>query len=376
MGRRSDEDPGREVAPDLAALDELMRAFDIEVDEDIDVDEDIVVDEVAGSGAEEPVDRRRDDRRGDGAGGPPAGVIAIADDELPDAVYVEGDLGGPGKRGRRSDLVVIDDDGAADLELLDDESGPTRIEPRLRDRREAVRRAADRKRNRWLVVVGVVLIAIVGVLAVLGSPLFSISADHLTVTGAVYTDRDRLDAVIDDLIGTPTLLVDTRALELELESIAWVDTARVRTSFPRSASIEIRERSALATFRGPDGRFRVIDREGRVLDVIDGQPIAYMLVTGPDALDLDQAAFAPVGYAAAAELVQALTPSVRGRVASVDVTGDGSQLRLLLDDGTEVRFGAADDLLVKLVRLENVIDRALAERATIIDVSTAEVTVR
>lgn len=392
MTRRPDDQPEREVVPDLAALDELMRAFDIEVDpvpsvgdprhDDIDDTDDI--DDIDDTDDAEEISDEIPDEQGwdeqgwddDPAAAPQPGVIAIADDELPDAVYVEGDLGGPGKRGRRNDLVFIDDDGAADLEPLDDESGPTRIEPRLRDRREAVRRAADRKRNRWIVVVGVVLLVIVGALAVLGSPLFSVSEDNLTVTGAVYTDRQRLDAVIDDLVGTPTLIVDTRALELELESIAWVDTARVRTRFPRSASIEIRERSALATFRGPDGRFRVIDREGRVLDVIEGQPIAYMLITGPDALDIEQAAFAPVGYAAAAELVQALTPSVRGRVMSVDVTGDGSQLRLLLEGGVEVRFGAADDLLVKLVRLENVLDRAIDERATVIDVSTAEVTVR
>jgi hypothetical protein len=120
----------------------------------------------------------------------------------------------------------------------------------------------------------------------------------------------------------------------------------------------------------------VIDREGRVLDVIDGQPIAYMLVTGPDALDLASGQFASAGYAAAAELVQALTASVRGRTASIDVTGDGSQLRMILDDGTEIRFGAADDLLVKLVRVETVLPTADQRGASIIDVSTAQVTLQ
>jgi hypothetical protein len=42
----------------------------------------------------------------------------------------------------------------------------------------------------------------------------------------------------------------------------------------------------------------------------------------------------------------------------------------------EVRLGSATELLVKLVRLENVLPGADAEGARLIDVSTAEVTLR
>lgn len=362
---RDDRDRSGEVVPDAAALDELLRAF-------------------APAGRDDDRDDRgrRDDGDDDhGAGDDGADddrhVIAIEDDELPDAVYVEGDLGGPGKKGRRDDLVFIDDDDTGDAVTLGSTSDTSgRIEPRIRDRRDAVRRAAGQRRVRWLALVAGVVVVAVAALAVGGSPLFSVAEDQVRVTGAVYTDRERLAAVVDELVGTPVLVADTRAAEEELERIPWVDTARVRTQFPRGATIEIRERAPMATFQGPDGRFRVIDRDGRVLDVIEGQPIAYMLVTGPDPVDVPEGAFAPAGYAAAAELVQALSGTVRGRVAAVDVAADGSQLRLLLDDGVEVRFGAADDLLVKLVRLENVIALADEEGARTIDVSTAEVTLR
>lgn len=371
------DDRSDEVEPDAAALDELLRAFTPNRTDGTDPAEPEPGDDRSAgdrAGEDDPTDTRAEAHA---ASSDDAHVIAIEDDELPDAVYVEGDLGGPGKQGRRDDLVFIDDDDTGDTVALDAAGGgPTRMEPRIRDRRNAVRRAADQKRFRWMIVVAGVLVVVVAALAVLGSPLFSIAEDRVRITGAVYTDRDRLGAVVDDLVGTPVLIADTRAAELELEQIPWVDTARVRTHFPRGASIEIRERSPMATFQGPDGRFRVIDRAGRVLDVLDGQPIAYMLVTGPDPVDAPEGAFAPTGYAAAAELVQALSGSVRGRVAAVDVTADGSQLRLLLDDGTEVRFGAANDLLVKLVRLENVIDRADDEGARVIDVSTAEVTLQ
>jgi cell division protein FtsQ len=303
-------------------------------------------------------------------------VIAIADDEFPpDAVYVEGDLGGPDTSGDRP-VVFIDDDVVVTESPEDSRRLRRRIEPRLRDRRIAVRRAESRRRLRWVFLAVFVLVVVGSGLAVLGSSLFAIEAGQVRVSGDVYTDRVRLQAVIDDLVGTPVLTADTQAAEKALEEIPWVDRARVRTDFPHGVRIEIRERVALATYAGPDGQFRVIDGDGRVLDVITGQPIAYVLITGPDPVDRQPGEYAPVGYGAAAKLVQGLTGSVRGRVQSIDVTADGAQLRLLLDDSTEVRFGAATDLVTKLVRLETALGAVGDEVVSVIDVSTAEVVMR
>jgi cell division protein FtsQ len=353
----------RPVEPDPAALDELVRAF--------------------------AVDRAEPDVPGDELGPePPAAVTAppvvkIDDDGGPDAVYLDeaGDVElapvAPEVTGSGGTVVVITDDETGDAVVPNPRgSVGQRIEPRIRERRIEVRRSAGRRRLVWLVVAVAVVAVVVGALAVVGSPLFDVEADSVRVEGAVYADPAMVQAVIDDLVGTPVLLVDRRGIEDDLERIPWVDTARVTTRLPHSATIEIRERRPLATFQGPDGRFRVIDRDGRVLDVIDGQPIAYVLLTGPDHTDLTAGSFAPPAYAAAAELVQALTSSVRGRVVSIDVTGDGSSLTMALDDGIEVRFGAASDLLAKLVRLETALPIAVERGATVIDVSTPEVTIR
>ncbi|HEX4982715.1 MAG TPA: FtsQ-type POTRA domain-containing protein [Ilumatobacteraceae bacterium] len=415
VGHRADP----EADPDQVALDELLRAFAIDAsrvaEEDRNDSEiDRHVDEVLGAATPEGSSVRSNGRSSgvsiggsveatagdaarapdDGKGGPPTAplqehaatpehpiappvhVIAIADDEFPpDAVYVEGDLGGPDTSGERP-VVFIDDDVVVTETPEDSRRLRRRIEPRLRDRRIAVRRAESRRRLRW-VILAVFLLAVAGAgLAVLGSSLFAIEADHVRVEGNVYTDRVRLQAVIDDLVGTPVLAADTQGAERELEAIPWVEQARVRTDFPHGVTIEIRERVALATYAGTDGQFRVIDRDGRVLDVITGQPIAYVLITGPDPVDRQAGEYAPVGYGAAAKLVQGLTGSVRGRVQSIDVTADGSQLRLLLDDATEVRFGAATDLVTKLVRLETALGEIGDQIVRIIDVSTPEVVVQ
>jgi cell division protein FtsQ len=82
--------------------------------------------------------------------------------------------------------------------------------------------------------------------------------------------------------------------------------------------------------RGVDGLFRVLDPEGRVLDVIEGQPVALILISGPGTLDLEAGAFAPIGQASAASLVTKLTPTIRPRVESIQVTDDGSDLVMIL----------------------------------------------
>jgi len=299
------------------------------------------------------------------------GIISISDDEYPDAVYVEGSLEGGGG----GTIVIIEDDDTGDALAPESERDLRRgIEPRLRERRMAVKRALGRRRLKRFVIVAVVVLVAVGALAVLGSPLFAVRADQVQVFNAVYTDPDRLQEVVDELVGTPVLRVDTSHLEEELEAIPWVDTAVVRTDFPHGATIEIREREAISTFQGPDGRFRVLDRHGRVLDVLDLYPYAYVLIGGPDAVDLDPGEFAPQGYAAASELAKNLTGSVRGHVTMINVDASGSRLTMDLDDGSQVFFGEARDLLAKLVRLEVVLAGGEEREPGLIDVSTADVT--
>ena len=429
------EDPPDHLDPDAAALDELRRVFaraeqpdggaadgdDSDGDPDADIvdpepdgvddsyaliivdddDDDIVVD----GGASSPTPRRWWRRRRTGAGSEDAGddpaavgsvgsveggdgsvAIRIVDDELPDPVYLDAD-------DVPTTAVIIDDGPPGEVAPggLPTYTRST-MDPKIRDRRVAVRRALGRRRLRWLVAVAAALLVVLVVVGVLTSPLFSIGADRVAVVGAVYTDRAALQEIIDDLAGTPTLTVDTESIERRIEMIPWVLDARVRVDFPRSAVIDIAERTPLITYRGLDGRYRVLDRQGRVLDVIDGQPIAYLLVETPGAPDLVPGQFATPGLAAAAETAQALTSSIRRRAVRIEVAGDGSEMSLFVvgdsgdpvsgagsdpgsEDLIEVEFGAASDILVKLVRLETVLPTALEQGASRIDVSTAEVTI-
>jgi len=313
-----------------------------------------------------------------------------ASDDPPDAVYLAaGDpllAASAGARGLTGlppatdepapaeTTVFIDDQvvGEGETITLADASKATQIEPRLRERRIAVKRAVGRKRLRWVFGgLGLIVVLVAG-LAVLGSGLFAI--DEVRVDGAVYTDPVALQAVVDDLEGTPVLRADTDRAEQELEAIPWVASARVDAEFPNRATIELRERTPVAVFQAPDQRFRVVDIEARVLDVLDAQPVEYLLVTSPEATDLVPGQFAPQGFVAASNLVTALTPELRALAGSVSVSADGSDLRLILTDGREVRFGQGRDLVSKLVRLQTKLDDLTFGGFQYVDVSTNEIT--
>jgi hypothetical protein len=86
------------------------------------------------------------------------------------------------------------------------------------------------------------------------------------------------------------------------------------TKFPHTVFIDIRER-AVATFAGSD-ESTVVDRDVAI-DVVDGVPIDYMLVTDANP-DVDRRQFAGRPFASAAQLAIAL-PQVRALTKSVGV---------------------------------------------------------
>jgi cell division protein FtsQ len=356
-------------AADTAAGNETDATNDIETDATEATDE-----LVAGGAVLDELSRAF---HGDGDSDADRSTISIGGlDDLPDPVYLDDELE---RDAAGEGTVFIDDDGSSDAILPKDATSPG-IEPRLRQRRIGVRRAESRRRLWWVFVGLGVLIVLIAGLALLGSSLFSV--DEISVEGNVYTDPDELADVLDDLMGTPVLLVDTGLAEEQIEEISWVEDARVRTTFPNKVKIEIRERTPVASMLGSDNLSRVLDDDGRILDVVEGQPVALVWISGPGTLDLTPGEFASIGYSSAASLVTKLTPTIRSRVDSMLVTPDGSVLVLVLtsENGLiEVRFGSAigdNAQIEKLVRLERKLEDIGDETVEVIDVSTAEVTVR
>ena len=310
-------------------------------------------------------------------------IVIGGDDELPDAVYLDDvgeerlrDIHGSAEATRSSGATIVIGDELDSSGAFDAVAVPTRsMDPRVRARRIAVKRAAGRRRLVWVAVAVLVVVLIVGALAVFSSSLFAV--EDVRVQGATYTqfyDAPALHAVIADLEGEPILLVDTLDAERRLEQIPWIERAIVATDFPHSVMIDVRERQPLAAFQGTlDKKYRIIDRDGRVLSILDGQPADYMLITG-QAPDVERGALAGAPWAAAAQMVAALPAEIRAITTAAAVDAGTGDLGLVLQPAITVRLGGFAGVDAKLARLlQSVRDGLLG--IVSIDVSTAEVSV-
>ncbi|MEY3033540.1 MAG: putative cell division protein FtsQ [Actinomycetota bacterium] len=276
-----------------------------------------------------------------------------------------------------SNVTTTSADGRTRVVITDDTAQPTKVsgvsgQARFRERRIAARRAEGRRRLRIALGVGGVAAVVVIVLLILASPILSIRT--IDVEGVVYADADRVGEVVASLRGDPILTADLNAAERALESIPWVREARVSMHLPRRVSIQIDERTPIAFYRAVDGFNRVIDIDGRVLDVIEGDPVDFppVLGTGPN-LSAGDVVGQP--FLGAAQLVNALPRDLRQRLVSMSTTPDG-EVSFQLSDDVTVLFGRPDRFQDKLVALVNEIKRQGSRSYSIIDVSSGEASVR
>ena len=280
----------------------------------------------------------------------------------------------PSPTAKKAPPVTKNVDGRTRVVIADDTAAPAKVsgQARFRERRIAARRAEGRRRLRIAVMVGSVVAVIVVALVLLASPILSIRT--IDVEGVVYADSERVGEIVGALRGDAILTADLHGAEVALEEIPWVREARVSMHLPRRVAIQIDEREPIAFYRAVDGFNRVIDLEGRVLDVIEGDPVDYPPIqgTGPN---LSGGDFVGQPFLGAAQLINALPRELRQRLVSMALTPDGEVSFLLTDDVT-VLFGRPDRFQVKLVALVNEIKRQGSRSYSVIDVSTGEASVR
>lgn len=243
---------------------------------------------------------------------------------------------------------------------------------RLRKQRRASQRIDGSWRPRWYMVVGAVVVLIVSAMLLLTSPLLSIK--RVDVEGNVYADPKLLAAVIDNLTGDPILTADLHGAKVQIEAIPWVRKARVSMHLPSRILIQVDERSPLAFVRSVDGFNRVLDRDGRVLDVIEGDPVDYTRIIGT-APTLIAGDVAPQPFLGTVQLINALPRDLADRLISATVSPEG-EISLQFSPNLQVIFGNPADYQAKLVGVINEIKRQGTKSYTVIDVSSGEPNVR
>lgn len=209
-------------------------------------------------------------------------------------------------------VVISDHDGLPDASYTvadsrsPDAPGGPRVHPRLRARRLAIRRKAGRRRIYWSAVAGGLLLIAVVAIGILSTPLFAVNTIRLS--GIVYTDQEDIAEITKSIRGKPILTADLNSARDRLEALPWVKYASVTMDFPHTVVIQIAERTPVATFLGEDNKWRVIDVEGRVIDVLAGRPVDYMAIYGAGPL-LEPGANSPE-FAQVAQLVSSTPPAL------------------------------------------------------------------
>jgi cell division protein FtsQ len=216
---------------------------------------------------------------------------------------------------------------------------PTRIDPRLRQRRIDVQRELGRRRLR-------VVIAITGVVGVVGIVVLAVHSpfldvDSVRVTGANHVTTAEVDAAARVHHRQPLLLLDTGAIARRVEALPWVEHATVTRELPGTLRIAITEYTA-ASYVHAGNQFVLLAPDGLAIAVTNAAPAGALEVRGVRRAPAIGEMLSPPE---AAGVVQQLPPALASQVSAVDVGSDG--ISLDLTRGGVVRFGPPTDVAAK-----------------------------
>lgn len=241
-----------------------------------------------------------------------------------------------------------------------------RIDPRLRKRRIAVRRAEGRRRLRVLGVI--VLVAGVGVACWAATQSRLLDLDHVEIAGVEPAQAALIEAAMDLEYGTPLVDLDESAIELLLTDLAWVESATVTREWPGTITVGVVERVAVALMPRGDGSHVLVDADGVAIAVTPG-------ATPPSVLPI--VAVRPEGslgdtqdHAAPALAVVASMPDdLASWVEAIEIDESGLRPSVVLDlvgSATAV-LGPAEDLDDKLDAVRAVLSGVELECLATID---------
>jgi cell division protein FtsQ len=234
------------------------------------------------------------------------------------------------------------------------------VDPRVRDRWVAARRAEGRRRLRILVVVGAVLLLAALAWVAVASPVLDV--DRIEVTGTTRLTSDEVRTASGISIGDPMVWLDGGAAERRLAALPWVASARVEREWPATVTITLTEREPVAWVDGGAGP-ALVDGTGRVLSTVAAPPEGFPQV-------LEPARVPPVGGTISpdngARVARALVGYARPATKTIALTDRG--VVLVLQSGAEVRIGSPTQVMTKVVAARAVLD-AVGVPVAYVDVS-------
>jgi cell division septal protein FtsQ len=150
------------------------------------------------------------------------------------------------------------------------------IDPRLRQRRIAIRRAQGRRRLRIVLAVLGISIAVAGGYALTQSPLLDL--DEIGVAGVFGSEADAVRRAAELQTGTPMIELDLPAATHSVEALPWVRSAKVERNWPAGVTIEVIRRTPIAALPVGDGTSVLVDADGVAIERVDDVSVGLFTI--------------------------------------------------------------------------------------------------
>lgn len=245
------------------------------------------------------------------------------------------------------------------------------IDPRIRARRVAVRRAEGRRRLRFLLgAAGLVALA-VGAWGLTRTPLLDL--DHIRYEGVAPADLDEVETAADLRTGTGMFDLDLGAVTRDVTALPWVASASAHRDWPGTVRVVVEPRIAVAVLGPAEGPAFLADAEGVLLRPAaadtDLPRVAVVATVGLGEVQAD----AVPAIAVAAVLPEDLRPWVEAvTVGAVDGSDTRIALGLDLVGSADATLGSADFIDDKLTAVRTVLERVDLTCLDEIDVAVAD----
>ncbi len=231
---------------------------------------------------------------------------------------------------------------------------PAPMDPRIRDRRVAVKRAEGRRRlHRLELILGSIGIAAAAVGAVL-SPLLDVNGIAVQGVDGAHAEEVRAAVGIDR--GEALLLVDIGTAEQRVEALEWVDEVSISRQLPGTLEVEVIPRFPVASRTAKDGTVVLVDARGVEVARASVPAAGLPQITAQGRADIRSAA----------RIAGALSSKLRPLVREVVVVNGQAVLRLFR--GPEIRYGDASDARAKATATELMLQALGGKPATYVDV--------
>jgi cell division protein FtsQ len=240
----------------------------------------------------------------------------------------------------------------------------TRIDPRIRERRVAVARAAGRKRLRVIAILATTIVVFGLMYLLVTSPLLDV--DNVQVAGVTGADATQVRAAARVPLHHAMLFLDTAAIARRVEAIVWVAHASVEREYPGTVRIVVTEYKPTAYIPVPGHGVLLIASTGRVYARAAQPPLRAREIRGVRIPPSVGDALAPDGVA---NIASRLPVALASRVRAIDIS---SGITLVLSNGGAIRLGGVDDLDAKAAAALAVLARVGPAPFAYLDVSTPQ----